>query len=171
MMNALTAPLMVAAGVLCVAGAAKLRAPDPAVEALRAGRLPADRWLVRAFALAELALGTWVAISPSGPGAAAVAFLYAMFSGLSLLLSRRRASCGCFGTSERPASRVQSVLSAALAVVAALAAAAPPHGLAWIAGQSAPLAAATLIAVAGAVYATVIAYTELPAAWGAWSAR
>ena len=45
------------------------------------------------------------------------------------------------------------------------------HGLPWILGR-APLEALVLgLGIATAVFATVVAYTELPAAWGAWSRR
>ena len=58
-----------------------------------------------------------------------------------------------------------------LAAIAVGAAASPPHGVIWLAGEQVWFAAVMLIAIAAAVYATVAAYTDLPVAWGAWSVR
>ena len=170
-MSALTAPFLVACGVLCLAGVAKLRSPAGAVRALAAAGLPAPRGLIRGFAVVEIALGAWAALSPSRAGAAAVACLYAIFSGLVLLLARRRAACGCFGEGDAPASPLQAVLSLGLAVIAGAAVASPPHGVAWLVDQQVWFAATMALATGAAIYATVAAYTDLPVAWGAWSAR
>ena len=170
-MTALLAPVLVASSVLCVAGVAKLRAPAGAVRALAAAGFIARPWMIRGLAVVEIALGTWAALEPTRAGAAALAVLYVAFSGLSLVLARQRAACGCFGEGEAPASPLQALLSAGLATIAILAAASPPHGIAWLLGQQAWFAVIMLIAAGGAVYATVAAYTDLPLAWGAWSAR
>jgi hypothetical protein len=164
----LTAPLLVASVVLCVAGIAKLRSPEAASRALAGGRLPSGRGLVRGFAAGELILGAWSLISPNRLTAAAVCVVFVLFTVLSALLARRASSCGCFGTDDTPATALQSLLSAGFALAAAAACAWPPHGLNWIAGRSPGLGAALLAGVAAAAYATVLAYTELPAAWGAW---
>jgi hypothetical protein len=169
--TAVIAPFLVASAVLCVAGVAKLRAPAGAVRALAAAGFVARPWMIRGFALAEIALGAWAALEPTRADAAALVALYLAFSGLSLVLARRRAACGCFGEGDAPASPLQALLSAALATIAMLAAASPPHGVAWLVGQQAWFAAIMLIAAGGAAYATVAAYTDLPLAWGAWSAR
>jgi hypothetical protein len=174
---ALTPPFIAAALVLCAAGIAKLRSPAPAVAALQAvGVSPrllrsAGRALVRCAALAELALGGWCAIAPSRPAAALLAAAYALFAGIAVLLVRRRAACGCFGDERAPASLTQSMLSAAFAVIAALAATEPVHGAAWILDRPPGSAVAVSVGIAGIAYAAVIAYTELPQAWTAWSAR
>jgi hypothetical protein len=168
MADLLTAPLAVAALVLVVAGVAKLRAPAPAAAALRELGLPAGRPLIRVFALFEIALGGWVLASPGGPAAAAVAGCYVVFAVLALLLARHRAACGCFGEAEFPASRLQALISAALAAACAAAAAWPAHG---VLDRPAGQAAVLLIAIVASAYATVIAYTLLPAAWSAWSAQ
>jgi hypothetical protein len=164
----LTAPLLVASVVLCMAGIAKLRAPDAASRALAGGRLPAGRGSVRLFALAELALGVFSLISPNRFTAAAVCLVFLLFTVLSALLASRASSCGCFGADDAPATVFQSLLSAAFALAAAGACAWPPHGLQWITGRSPGLSAVLLGGIAAAAYATVLAYTELPAAWGAW---
>jgi hypothetical protein len=160
--------LAVAALVLVVAGAAKLRAPAPAVGALRELGLPAGQPAIRAFAAAEIALGVWVLASPGGVPAIALACCYAVFSVLALRLASRRAACGCFGEGDFPASRLQALISAALAVTCGGAAVWPPHG---ILDRPAGQAVVLVIGIAASAYATVLAYTQLPAAWSAWSPR
>jgi hypothetical protein len=54
----------------------------------------------------------------------------------------------------------------ALVAVAAVASARAPHGLAWLVARP-----VLLIGIAGAAYAVVLAYTELPILWSAWSGR
>ena len=168
MADVLTAPLAVAALVLIVAGVAKLRAPAPAAAALRELRLSMAALPIRAFATGEIALGVWALVAPTSVAAIALACCYAAFAALALVLASRRAACGCFGEVDFPASRAQALLSAILAVASAAAAVWPPHGLLERpAGQAVVL----MIGIAASAYATVLAYTQLPAAWSAWSAR
>lgn len=168
MAEVLTAPVAVAALVLIVAGVAKLRAPAPAVGALRELGLPAAALPIRALAMGEIVLGVWALVAPTGVAAIALACCYAAFAVLALLLARRRAGCGCFGEGDFPASRAQALLSAVLAVASAAAAVSPPHGLL---DRPAGQAVVLVIGIAAAAYATVLAYTQLAAAWSAWSAR
>jgi len=167
--EALSTPFLVAALVLCAAGVAKLPAPAPAMRALAGAGLPARATLVRAFAALELALGLWAGLDPSRPAAAAVAGAFLILAGVATLLARRASSCGCFGDREAPASALQPLVSVALAAIAAAAVRWPPHGLGWVLQRPPATAAALLLGAAGAAYATVLAYTELPAAWRAWS--
>ncbi len=171
MPGALAGPFLVASLALCVAGLAKLRSPRPAAEALRVAGLPSYAWLIRSFAAAELALGAYAALSTSTAAAVAVATTYAGFAGLTLVLHRRRAACGCFGSEGAPASPAQSAISAVLAAVAAAAAIWHPHDVSWIVSRSPVTAASLVIGIGGAVFALVVAYSEVPAAWSAWSAR
>ena len=62
------------------------------------------------------------------------------------------------------------MLSGLLAAVALAASLASAHGLGWVLALPAAQAGALLIGIAGATYATVLAYTELPQAWSSWSA-
>ena len=166
-MTALTAPFMVAALVLIVAGVAKLRSPTPAALAISTLGLPANRVAVRAFAACELAIGAVAIVHPRG-AAIAVACLYALFAVVSLELTRRRASCGCFGERDVPASWFGSALSAVLALVALAAALAGAHGISWVLAHD-PAGAGTLVlGILGAAYATIVAYTDLPLAWASW---
>jgi uncharacterized membrane protein YphA (DoxX/SURF4 family) len=170
MSEALTAPLLVAAAVLCVAGVLKLRSPRAAMTAFAALGLSPRAALVRVLAVCELAIGAWCAVDPARPAAAAVACLYAAFALVAWILARRRSACGCFGAEESPASPWQSVLSLVFVLSAIGALAAGAHGVGWVLGRPVLVASATLIGIAGAAYATALAYTELPNAWTAWSA-
>ncbi len=164
MADALTAPQAVAALVLCVAGLAKLRSPAAAARAV--GAAPQA---IRLYAAGELAVGLWALVAAGPLAAALMAVVYAGFAGLTLMLAHRGAACGCFGSEHSPASPIQSVLSGALAVVAALSAAAGAHGAAWIVHQPPTTAAVLVLGTAGAVYGVVLAYSELPLLWRAWS--
>jgi hypothetical protein len=166
--DVLTAPFAVAALVLIVAGVAKLRAPQVAVQALRQLSLPGGTAMIRAFAALEVALGLWALMSPGGVGAIALACCYAVFAALGALLASRSGACGCFGEGDFPASGLQAVISGVLAAACAAGAAWAPHGiLDRPAGEVAVLG----LGIAAAAYAVVLAYTQLPAAWSAWSAR
>jgi hypothetical protein len=167
----LAGPFLIAALALCVAGLAKLRSPQPAAHALAVAGLPSNAELVRVFAAYELALGVYAALSASTAAAIAVAATYAGFAGLTLVLHRRRASCGCFGAEAAPASRAQSAISAVLAGTAVATAVWHAHGVSWIVARPPATVLALAVGIGGAVFALVVAYSELPAAWGAWSAR
>lgn len=169
MPDVLTPPLALAALVLCVAGAHKLRSPAGAAGALASIGAPVAPLVVRGFALLELALGAWCLGRPSAVSDAVLGSLYLGFSGLVLLLARRRSPCGCFSARREPASGVQSLLSAALAAVAIAAAIWGPHGVPWLLARPTTTAAVLIVGLAGGVYATVVAYTELPLAWSAWT--
>jgi len=167
--GALTAPMLVGALLLCAAGVLKLRAPEAAARAARTLGIPASDGLVRLFAIAELALGAVCALDPIRPLAVAVGITYACFAVIAALLARQQAACGCFGEDQAPASIAQSAFSATLAATAIAASIWGAHGIPYIVARSPLEAAATLIGLAGAVYATALAYTELPRAWSAWS--
>ncbi len=159
MVDAMTVPHVVAAIVLCAAGIAKLRSPLTAARTLSV----APR-LVRAFAVYELALGAgalvWTALSPL------LALTFLGLAALTAVLARRDQSCGCFGEGDAPASFAQSLLSVVLALVSIAGA----HGVTWLIARPPAPAAVLILGTGAAVYATVVAYAEIPRAWRAWSA-
>ena len=116
-------------------------------------------------------MGAACAIDPIPALAASVAATYAMFAVLAAMLTRHQSACGCFGENDVPASIAQSILSGVLAVGAAVAAVSGAHGLQWVFDRPVLEAVAILLGIAGAVYATVLAYTEVPRAWSAWSVQ
>ena len=171
MADVLTAPYAVAAIVVAVAGLAKLRAPAVATAALSELGLPSAAWIVRLLGAAELALAAWCLIDPAPVRAAALGGCYVAFALASAKLGQRRAACGCFGGHEQPASLGQSAISGALAAVSFAGAAVTPHDAGWVLSQSAEQATVLSAGIAGCAYALVLAYTQLPSAWGAWNAR
>jgi len=169
--DVLTGPFAAAAIVVAVAGIAKLRAPAVATAALSELGLPSAAWIVRLLGVAELALAAWCLMDPGLVGAAALGCCYLAFALTSLALARRRAACGCFGEHEQPASLGQSAISGALATICFAAAAVTPRDAGWVLSRPAGQAAVLALGIAGCAYALVLAYTQLPAAWGAWGAR
>jgi hypothetical protein len=161
--SALTVPYAIAALVLCVAGVAKLRSPEPAARAV--GVPPA---LVRGFAAGEVCLGLWALVGPGFPAGLIVAIVYAAFAATTLILARRGAACGCFGAEGNDASPLQSALSAVLAVVAAVSAATGVHSAAWLLHHSPATTAVLVLGAGAAVYAVVLAYSALPLLWRSW---
>ncbi len=176
MSQALTPPFLLASGLLMVAGMAKLRTPSAAAGALVALGIPVagarvGRVAVRGFAVAELGLGTLCLLEPGRIATLTLAGLYLSFAAITLALSRRRASCGCFGDRDLAASATHTWLSLALAAVVAVAAVTGTRGAAWLLARPPASCLVLVVGLAGAVYAAALAYTELPRAWSAWSTR
>lgn len=158
-----------AALVLGAAGAAKLRSPWNAVRATGAIGLRMGTIAVRALGFGELVLCGASLVHPSAATAGALACAYGLFAGVSLLLHRRQAACGCFGEGDAPASLVQSASSLVLALIGVAAAAAPPHGIGWLLHRSPAIAAVLAAGIAACAYAVVLVYTVLTPAWSSWS--
>lgn len=167
----LIGPFAIAALVLAVAGAIKLRSPDAAARAARSLGLPVGRALIRALAALELALSLWCLIAPTALSACVLASAYGSLAAIALALARRQAACGCFGREEGPTSTVHWALSALLALPGLAAVWWTPHGLVWLISHHPALSAVLVVGVAGGAYALVTVYTQLPPAWGAWNAR
>jgi hypothetical protein len=122
-------PYLAVAGLLVVAGLPKIADPLPLVRALRSAGLPATRALVRAFAVAEVAVGASAVIAPTALTAGLVAAAYAVFTAFVVLVLRRGGvlgSCGCFGRPDTAATRTHAVLTTVAAIVAAAVAVDPP---------------------------------------------
>ncbi|MSO86005.1 MAG: hypothetical protein EXQ71_00615 [Acidimicrobiia bacterium] len=120
-MPALTAPALVVAALLALAGAQKLLDPTMTVGALRALGLPARSGWVRLGSGAELVLGL-AAITVGGALVwSLVGLSYGAF-GAFVVLARRSGtmigSCGCFGRDETPPHPIHVVLDVFLAGVA-----------------------------------------------------
>jgi uncharacterized protein YjeT (DUF2065 family) len=167
----LTTPIAVAALVLAVAGLAKLRSPAAARHALATAGLSVPGAAIRVLACAELAVAALVLLAPGPAACALLAATYAALALVARALARRGAACGCFGGGDSPATVAHVWLSAAFALLAAGGVAWPAHGIAWLLNEVPGVAAPLALGIAGAVYATVLAYTELPTAWSAWRPR
>jgi len=133
--------LAVAAGVLVVAGAAKLRRPVPAAQAVTAA--------VRSLAVVEIAVGLACLIDPVPAAAAALGLLYLALAAFVVMASRLPEplpSCGCMGTDRDPPPHpLHAAVNVVLAGAGVLAVIAPAPGPGTLAAD-APLLALPLLA-------------------------
>lgn len=115
-----------AAGLLILAGAIKLRAPASAALALGLRRSPWRAWLAGGLGAGEVLLGT-VGLLVGGPvGFLALATGQVGLLGAAASRHRRGRSCGCFGTAARVGGAHLVVLAVgALAAVGAAVRSAP----------------------------------------------
>ncbi|HWX46044.1 MAG TPA: MauE/DoxX family redox-associated membrane protein [Solirubrobacteraceae bacterium] len=123
--------------VLAVAGASKLRQPEPASRALEGLGAPAGMGLARALGAAELALAALALLAPVRVGGMIVAGLFAGFALVAQRLGATAAEdCGCFGERDGgPPPRVHVALNALGALCAAIAAAGAPPSPAQLARE------------------------------------
>jgi len=160
---ALTAATWVCAALLAVAGARKITRPDATGAALQVAHLPSDLRVVRVLGMAELAIGVWV-LAAGGPVATALlALAYAAFAGFAEHQRRRGGGCGCFGTTQAPATALHVGLNVAAALVAGLTLIGPPGAALPSAVLRAPLAGVltvTLLTVAAGLLRLLL--TEAP---------
>jgi hypothetical protein len=163
-------PYLAAAGLLAVAGAAKLRSPAGAGRALAGAGLPSAPAWVRAVGAVEVAVGVGALLAPRplAPAVAAVFLGFAAFVGAALAGRITVASCGCLGERELPPGRFHlglNLLAAAAAVLVAL----TPVGdwrefLAAQPWNGVPLAMLTAVGTA----TLAVALAHLPEAMGAY---
>jgi hypothetical protein len=93
-----------------------------------------------------------------------------VFAVVAWILMRRRVACGCFGENGLPVTHAHLIASGLLGALAGAAAVASPRGgVGWLTSQPALSSGVLAVGIAGAVYATMLVYTELPRAWAAWS--
>ena len=121
--QALAAPFFAAAALLALAGAAKVRRPQPLGRALRTLGLPSASGVVRAFGTLEFGVGVLALVDPAPAAALALAVLYGVFTVFLLWAIVARVpldSCGCLGERDTPPSVVHVTLDLAAAVVAIL---------------------------------------------------
>jgi len=131
--QAVAGPLLVACGLLAVAGVAKAVSPHDTARALRRAGLPVGSLLVRAVAVAEATLGVAAAVAGGRVLSGAVSLSYAAFAVfIAVALSRGWAlsSCGCFGEPDTPPTLLHVAVDLGLAAGA---------GLAAVVGGAAPL--------------------------------
>jgi hypothetical protein len=158
-------PAAVAALLLALAGAGKVVDPTMTVGALRAMKLPAVPWAVRAGSVAEVGLGV-LAVTVGGVLVwSAVAVSYLAFGAFVLAALRRGTmigSCGCFGREETPPHALHVVLDLGLVAIAGLTAvvspAAPLDAITEAVGTGIALVALTAVAL----FLVHAAFVELP---------
>ncbi len=131
-MHLLAAPYLAAALLLVVAGVAKAMDPVPLARALRLAGFPVRgpllTPLVRAGAVVEAAIGGAAVVWPGTLTASAVALSYAGFTVFVLRALRGGsplATCGCFGSTATPPSRMHVAVNATLTAIVGVAALRP----------------------------------------------
>ena len=116
-------PALVAAGVLAYAGGTKLLDPTMTVGALRVMGLPANGWLVRAGAGAEVALGVAAVVVGGGLLWALVGVSYTLF-GLFVFVALRSGrpigTCGCIGRVDIPPTWVHIAVNLLMGAAASI---------------------------------------------------
>ena len=156
-MAVIAGPFHVIVGLLLVAGVAKLARPRATKEVAKVAGIPASVWVVRVFALAEVAVPT---------AAFAVGILYLVFAGFVLTLKVRgveTAGCGCFGReSEEPPGSLHIAVDVTAALIAAIAALAPVTGFGAVLSERALWGAPYIGFVALGVWLLVVMLTDLP---------
>ena len=171
-MSVVSAIYASAAVLLVVAGAAKLSRPAPGVADLLGFRAPTP--LVRLVGASEAAVGT-AALLVGGPAAWAMGLLYASFAVIVLRAVLVKAgSCGCFGRLDAPPSRVHVLGNLALAAVSFAAAGtgtAPVQAIARSISDRPAVGAALAVEIVLMAGLGLVAFTALPEALGARTAR
>jgi len=161
-----------AAGLLVLAGAAKILRPDPTAQALLDAGLPGTLAAARVVGTVEVTVGAWASLAPAAGGAIVLGGLYLVFAGyLGFLLAARpdAGSCGCAGSTAVPPSRLHLALNlgASATGFAYATTEAPGVGI-WIVR----LGWAAVPVVFGLVVAgwlAVVAVTAAPTAFRAWT--
>lgn len=173
-MSEVLAPLVgIAAGLMLLAGLAKLRSPASAAEALGAFGLPASTALARGLGAIEACLGALCLIAPSRIGLAALAGAYLVLAvalGARRQRGERAAPCGCFGETSAPVHLGHLALNLACAALAAAAVPEPPLGLTRVLGEGAA-GLALLAGIGCSVYLILALLTLLPDSWRAYDAN
>jgi hypothetical protein len=158
----LAAPYLVAAAVLLLAGATKLRAPAATAGALRDAGLPGSPLVARGLGGVEVLVG---AVALLVGGRVAAAGLAAAYLGVTAVAWRQRragADCGCFGVSGTPVSGIHLGVNAVAVLVAAGAFVVGPSALPTALGQAPWWGLPTLGALAVAVLLVRALLTVLP---------
>jgi hypothetical protein len=171
MAEALAPAVWTLAGLLVVAGVAKLRDPGPTAAALSAIGMAGGRTRVRLVGACELAVAGWCLIDSGSAAMAALATIYIGFAGV---ISRMRqagvADCGCFGERSFEPGAAHLALNLCAAAIAVVAVVVPPPDLAAITARPPLEAIALACGVVCSVYLSYVAFTILPGAWGAYDA-
>ncbi len=123
-MTVIAAPFAIAAGLVAVAGLAKLRDPTATAATLDVLGLPGGRVGVRLLGAFEVLLGAAAVIVGGWATATLLALLYLGFVVVVGVLIRRDTSvgCGCFGRDDTPVTRVHLTVNCACTVLCAVAA-------------------------------------------------
>src|SRR4051794_19456261 len=122
-MSALAGPVFALAALLGFAGIEKLAWPRPTATALRSAGLPSSDLLGRAVGLSEIIVAALALAFGTRLTAVLLVASYGAFTVFAARLVSRAdaASCGCFGQTEAPTTRLHVVLNAVATAVCAAA--------------------------------------------------
>jgi hypothetical protein len=135
----LAPPFFVAAGILVVSGAAKLRRPRSAAQAMYAAGIRGGEAGARSLGTLEVVAGTLALWRPAPATAVALAMLYLGFAGFVTFLKLARpaaSSCGCAGDRDVPPNVIHVALDVTAAAVAVAVAV---HGIPGLAAYATSL--------------------------------
>jgi hypothetical protein len=166
----LSVPLATVAGVLALAGVAKLRSPLSARRALAVAGLPSGKAIARGLGAAEVALAVLCLVAPGRATGLALALAFLAFAAFLVRVMRAEAGsapCGCFGDDSLPVTRAHVGFDLIAAAVAATAVVVPPVPL-TDAGAGGVELAALLIGVGCCVYLSYLIFTLLPSTWASY---
>ena len=163
----LSPALVVAAALLVIAGAAKLRNPEPARAALETARLPGGIAAVRLAGAVEIAVGAVCIVRPDRVAELGVAALYLIFAFVvarQIRSGSELASCGCLGAIAAPPAWVPVIFTLTAAAVGCAAAIAGSSGLPQLAAAHPLGGLVVLLGTAAATRLAVVVFTDLPGA-------
>jgi hypothetical protein len=169
--DAIAPPFLLAAGLLVVAGAAKLLRPRATAQAMADVGLPGADASARALGTVEVAAGLAAILIPMRGGAVVLAVVYLLFAGFLAYVLRVHpdtGSCGCAGANAVPPSVLHlglNLLAAGAGVTCAVVGGQSPAR--WVLGLGVG-ALPVVVGLALAGYLAVVAVVEVPAAWRAW---
>jgi hypothetical protein len=112
--SALAGPVFALAALLGFAGVQKLAWPSSTVAALRSAGLPSSELLGRLVGVTEIVVAAVAIAFGNRLSALLLAVTYAAFTAFSwrLATGADAASCGCFGATEAPTTRLHVALNA-----------------------------------------------------------
>jgi hypothetical protein len=171
--DAIAPPFFLAAALLALGGALKVVRPRATAQALVDADLPGSGAVARGLGVVEVAAASWAILAPGTGGAVALAVAYLGFAAFLAYVLRTHpdaGSCGCAGGKAVAPSALHLTLDAvAVAVGVAYGAAGGPSAVAWIGALGAGAGVMVVAGLTLAGWLAVVAVTEAPVAWRAWS--
>jgi len=146
----LAGPVFALAALLGFAGVQKLAWPSSTASALRSAGLPSSDLLGRLVGVTEIVIAAIALAYGNRLSAVLLAVTYAAFTAFSwrLVAGADAASCGCFGQTEAPTTRLHVALNA-IATAACVAAAIWPTGAVSDVVTDQPFAGLPFLALTG----------------------
>ena len=163
-MHLLTVPVLAAACLLWLAGGLKLSRPAGTAQALRTQGLPSGAGVVRDLGAAEVAVASAALLQlPLSRLLLALAYLgFTLFVVVAMVRRRPLSSCGCFADPDLPPTWAHVVVTAGLALAAAVAVSGAPAGVPAVLAQPSWTALGTAAATALVAWLAYLVLAVLP---------